>query len=136
MPVTDRRKIGVALGGLAAGILLLLVYYAVDPEGGAFPACPFHELTGLLCTGCGSQRALHDLAHLDLAGAFGHNLLFPPAVLLLGWHGVERAARLAGRRFPGSPLDHARAPWFVLVLVLLFTVLRNLPWEPFRFLAP
>ncbi|EAR14995.1 MULTISPECIES: DUF2752 domain-containing protein [Robiginitalea] len=136
MPATDRKITWYALGGVAAGVFLLLVYYHMDPEGGSFPACPFHQLTGLLCTGCGSQRALHDLTRLDLGGAFGHNLLFPPAVLLLGWHGTERVVRNFGKRFPNSPLDHPRAPWVVLALVLLFTVLRNLPWEPFRFLAP
>lgn len=135
MPVTDRKIKWYALFGLAAGALLLMVYYHTDPEGGAFPACPFRQLTGLLCTGCGSQRALHDLTHLDLGGAFGHNLLFPPAVLLLGWHGAERAARHFGNRFLASPLDHPRAPLLVLAVVVVFTVLRNLPWEPFRFLA-
>ena len=65
---------------------LLPLYYFYDPQGGGFPACPFYQLTGLFCTGCGSQRALHDLLHLDLGSSLGHNLLLAPALVLIVWH--------------------------------------------------
>ena len=121
----------------AAGFLILLpLYYFWDPEGGLFPACPFHSLTGLYCTGCGSQRALHDLVHLDLPGSFSHNLLFPPAVLLLGMHFGNRLLRGFDLKSWKSPLDGRRAPVILLAVVVLFTLFRNLPWAPFTALAP
>lgn len=124
---------------LPAGLALIFVavlYYQADPESSLFPACPFRQLTGILCTGCGSQRALHDLMHLDLAGAFRHNLLFPPALMILGWHGASRfAGQMQLLRFK-SPLEMHLAPKVLLVVIAVFTLLRNLPWEPFRILAP
>ncbi len=124
------------LAGVAGIFFLLPLYYAWDPEGGLFPACPFHSLTGLYCTGCGSQRALHDLMHLDLLGSFSHNLLFPPAVVLLGLHFGNRVLRGFDKVVWKSPLDARRAPLVLLAVVLLFTLLRNLPWAPFSHLAP
>ncbi|MBC2840010.1 DUF2752 domain-containing protein [Robiginitalea sp. SC105] len=136
MRATDLKIPWYGYAGMAGLLVLVLLYYGINPERGGFPACPFHELTGFFCTGCGSQRALHDLLHLDVAGALGHNLLFPPVVVLLAWHVVSRMAARSGRRAWKSPLDYSRAPLLVLGIVLVFTLLRNLPWEPFRLLAP
>lgn len=64
-----------------------VVLYLRDPAGGGYPACPFHWATGWQCPGCGSQRAMHDLLHLRVAEAFGHNalLVLSLPVLLGQW---------------------------------------------------
>lgn len=73
---------------VAAGILaaICFLYYRFNPQTCAFfPRCPFYVLTGYLCPGCGSQRVVHSLLHLDLASAFRYNaylvLLLPYAAL-------------------------------------------------------
>lgn len=117
--------------------VLLPLYYLWDPERGFFPACPLHSLTGFYCTGCGSQRALHDLMHLDFHGCISHNLLFPIAILLLGLHFGNRVLKVFfDKEYWRSPLDGRWAPYAVLIAVVVFTVLRNLPWAPFTHLAP
>jgi hypothetical protein len=65
----------------------LVVLYRFDPSQGGFPACPFRSITGLLCPGCGSQRAVHDLMHLQVGRAFHHNALLVLAIpaLLFQW---------------------------------------------------
>ena len=58
---------------------LTALYYSgsscsIDPEYSAFiPKCPFRWFTGLDCPACGSQRAIHQLLHLNIKGAFGYN---------------------------------------------------------------
>jgi hypothetical protein len=123
--------VGLALGALGAGALL----GRVDPHvPGFYPVCPSYALTGLYCPGCGTLRALHDLWHLDLAGAWSMN---PLAVLALP---VVIASWLAWvrRAVTGSPRRWISPPWVpvaVLVVVLAFWVLRNVPTlEPY--LAP
>lgn len=73
---------------LAAGLLaaICFVYYRFDPSAsGFFPRCPFFAMTGYLCPGCGSQRVVHSLLHLDFSAAFRYNaylvILLPYAVL-------------------------------------------------------
>ncbi|MBL7950518.1 MAG: DUF2752 domain-containing protein [Flavobacteriales bacterium] len=76
------RRWGWWLAG--AGILFSLVrLYMIDPEKGGFLSCPFRLFTGLLCPGCGSQRALHDLMHLRTGEAFDHNALLVISIPLL-----------------------------------------------------
>ncbi len=50
-------------------------------------------LTGFECPGCGSQRAIHSLLHLDIAAAFRFNALLVlslPLVALLIYAEINR----------------------------------------------
>ena len=124
--VLRRLAVGpVALAAAAGGALAVLG--VVDPnQPGHYPTCPFLAVTGYFCPGCGSLRALHDLTHLDLAGAWGMNplLLVVLPFLLLTWVlWVRRivAGRHKARLLPG---------WVVLSIFgafLLYGVARNVP---------
>lgn len=55
-------------------VVVVVIYYKFDPTSNVlFPKCPFLWLTGLRCPGCGSQRALHSLLHMDVVSAFRYN---------------------------------------------------------------
>lgn len=50
-------------------------------------------LTGLPCAGCGSQRAIHALLHLDLSGALRYNFMavvFIPVIIVLVFSSMMR----------------------------------------------
>jgi Protein of unknown function (DUF2752) len=100
---------------------------AVDPNAaGHYPTCPFLYLTGYACPGCGTLRAVHDLATGHPVDALQRNplavLLLPVAVLaLLAW--IRRAA-LGRRRSWDLPVW---LPWAFLAVAVAFGVLRNLP---------
>ena len=125
------------------GILLLVVlgvavlFFILDPnKHDLFPKCAFHSLTGAYCPGCGSQRALHSLLHLDFAGVVSYNFLFLPAALLLLYHYLHPLLnRLFKWKLPN--LFYMKyTPWVIFTVVILFWILRNLPWYPFSVLAP
>jgi len=110
--------------GLAAGALL----FAVDPnQPGHYPACPFLAATGWYCPGCGALRALHDLAHGDLAGALARNPMTLLAVpyIVLAW--VTWILRITGRPAPRSTSLPPWTIWLTLAVVVAFGVLRNVP---------
>ncbi len=78
------------IGSVALLVLILLavLYKKYSPlESAFFPPCPFRKMTGLLCPGCGSQRAIHHLLNLDIARAFRENMLLVIAIpyLIAGW---------------------------------------------------
>jgi hypothetical protein len=124
---------GAALAG-AAGYLA-----GHDPAvpGGWFPACPFHQATGLWCPGCGLTRGMYQLLHGHVATAIGYNVFTPLAMLLIvgAWWGWLRQS--TGRPPPRVPPIAGR--WVAIVmptLILGYGVLRNLPVAPLRALAP
>jgi hypothetical protein len=74
---------------IASAIILVagtaIVYFSYNPENTAFfPPCPLYKLTGWKCPGCGSQRAIHSLLHLDIKRAFSHNPALFFAIPLAG----------------------------------------------------
>jgi hypothetical protein len=114
------------LAGAAAGYLAL-----VDPHrSGHYPGCPILFLTGYWCPGCGGLRALHDLLHGELAAAVSANLVvvaMVPIVVMLWTRWVfirSAAARAESRTVRRAP---AWMLWSLLVIVMLFWGLRNLP---------
>lgn len=111
----------------ACGLLLLGgVYFALNPAtAGVFPRCPFLVLTGLKCPGCGSQRAIHSLLHLDIAAAFGYNALLVialPAVAMLVYCELTRTRKPRLYSVVNSP----RVTWTMFATVMLWWVVRNI----------
>lgn len=113
---------------LAAVLLLALgpIYFALDPsQSSVFPQCPYLELTGYKCPGCGSQRAFHALLHGDIAEAFRYNAMLFVAIpwICLCLYAESRRTR--------NPRLYARlnAPlliWLFLAMVLIWCLLRNI----------
>ncbi|MEU6401838.1 DUF2752 domain-containing protein [Streptomyces sp. NPDC046985] len=122
------------LGRLAvpAGILAAVAGAAayvgtVDPnQPGHYPACPLLRLTGLYCPGCGGLRSAHALVHGDLLTALHDNALaVVGAVVFAAVWTAWAAAAVRGR-----PLRLALGTaqtWCLVALVVVFTVVRNLP---------
>ena len=127
---TPAGPLGVAvLAAAAVGVVAV-----VDPnEAGHYPTCPFLAVTGHWCPGCGSLRAVHALAHGDVGTALGLNLLTVLAVvpLVVIWARWLLRTRTGARRSTVAP---ALLLWGLLVVVVAFGVLRNLP--AFGWLAP
>ena len=116
---------------------LAVLFFVLNPtEHEIFPRCVFNSVTGYYCPGCGSQRAIHSLLHLNFAGVVGNNFLFLPAVLLLIYH---YSFSFLNKKFTWKlpNIFYIKStPWIILGVIILFWVLRNLPVYPFNILAP
>jgi len=121
--VIQPKTIGLSV---AFGVVAVALF-AFDPTRVAlFPPCPLHQMTGLWCPGCGTTRALHQLVHGNLAAAFRFN---PLAIAMLPLAGYLIVRGDASTMKPGWI-------WALLVVVVAFGVLRNIPAYPFTLLAP
>ena len=123
----------VALGLCAGGAYL----YIFNPAAsGMYPICPFHALTGLYCPGCGTGRAMHQLLHGNLLAAMRLNsfavIMLPPIAYWL----VSSGLQFIGRKPLPSKFIPAFWIWTLLVVILLYWILRNVPYYPFTLLAP
>lgn len=99
---------------------------AFDPLHRHVPLCPFHAVTGAWCPLCGGLRAADSLMHGDLATAAHYNLLFVAAlpVVLVWW-----ADWIVRSRSGQPPRTLSRGLGIaVIVLAVVFTVVRNLPF--------
>jgi hypothetical protein len=107
------RYVGTVL--LWAAVLAFAIrLYLYDPENGGFLPCPFRSITGLMCPGCGSQRALHDLLHFRLVEAFGHNALLVVALPVLAFQWL--IGRFGGLSKPIAANNVVVMTWLLLVV--------------------
>ncbi len=133
--LATRRMLGPALliGGLGAATLAL---HLRDPhEQGSWGICPSAAILGVYCPGCGGLRAVNDLTNLQVADAASSNLLFvafvPVVVFVLARWSLSR---WRGETYVPRFLATERFAYLLIALMVVFTVLRNLP--PFGWLAP
>jgi hypothetical protein len=128
------RSATLFFGGLAFAAVL----HIADPsEATSFPVCPFYSITGLYCPGCGTLRCLHALLHADLRSALDYNaltVLFVP-MLVLAWLSVG-VAGIRGRPPPHVWTASRWVGWALGIGFGLFWILRNMPVEPFSWMAP
>ena len=124
-----------AVVAMAAGGLSLV--YLLDPEtSDLYPPCLFQALTGFYCPGCGTLRALHQLARGHPVAALDLN----PLMMLLLPFIVYFFASQALLAVTGRPLRtffvRPAVIWTLLGVILLYWLLRNIPAYPFTLLAP
>jgi hypothetical protein len=120
-----RRRLYAALGSGALLAGALGYVGLVDPHkpDSIFPICPFRLLTGWNCPACGGLRMVHDVLHGDLAAAVTDNVVLLVGIpLLAGW--------VLLRRRSGKTLLSPPAAATVLIAMLAWTVVRNLPGFP------
>ncbi|HPE12191.1 MAG TPA: DUF2752 domain-containing protein [Actinomycetota bacterium] len=125
----QRMRAPIATG--VAGLAACAYVYAVDPSTpGHYPGCPTKIFTGLDCPFCGSLRATHDLLHGDVVGALSLNAVTVLVILPL----IAVAYVLwTYRRWRGEDFSMTFPKWAtsaLVVLLLVFTVVRNLPGMP------
>lgn len=111
------------------GIVILfagLIYFLFNPADNIlFPKCPFFVLTGLKCPGCGSQRAIHCLLHLEVIKALHFNTLLiltlPFAILLL-------IAEFYRTTYPNFyiKVHKKKYIWIYFSVVILWWIIRNI----------
>jgi hypothetical protein len=112
---------------VAAGGAAVLYFFA--PEQHAFyPRCWLYVWTGWQCPGCGGLRAAHELLHGHWAAAWQQNaLLLVLLPVLAAWAAGEVVWRLTGR----ESWRCFRRPvwvWAVVGALVVFGLLRNVPW--------
>ncbi len=124
--------------GLLIGFTSLAVFFfLLDPAKHIiFPRCLFNSVTGYYCPGCGSQRAIHSLLHFDFAGVVSYNFLFIPAFLLILYHYLHPLLNRIFKWELPNIFYFRNTYWIIFGFVVVFWVLRNLPFYPFSVLAP
>lgn len=125
----------IALILLGAG--LCLIYIFINPNEVDFlPRCPFYVFTGYYCAGCGSQRATHQLLNFNIVGVLQQNIFFLFVLLVMVYQLLITLINKYANKKTYNYIHHPKTPIIVLIIVLLFWLLRNIPYYPFNLLAP
>lgn len=131
-PVSVRPRPERLRGPLLSAAVLTAATVALhvrDPHvSHSWGVCPLYALTGLYCPGCGGLRGVNDLTDGHLGQAASSNLLLVlaipfAAVFFLRW----TYGAWTGREVRAVPVLPKPVTTALIILVVLFTVARNLP---------
>lgn len=121
------------LGCIMAAFGYVLANDPTDQQRDPLGPCAFKALTGLDCPGCGGTRMVWYLLNANPFQAARHHLVAFVAVPVVAYVYIAWASR----RIFNHRLPTLRIPPTVwgsyLVVWLIYSVLRNLPWAPFNF---
>lgn len=131
-----KLRLGLSVCAAAVACAGALYLYFMGPQNIPLP-CVFYSVTGLYCPGCGAGRACYSILHGQFLNAFCYN---PLMTILLPLIGLYIAARMVDWIITGgNHVDrkiNAKFLTWVLVVVVVYGVVRNIPVFPFTLLAP
>lgn len=105
------------------------MYHTPPGSNRYYPPCIAKKITGYDCAGCGSARACYHLLHGNIAKAADHNILL---LLLLPVITVGIIHFFTGR--VGNTWNRLNKPIILLVVIVSFWIIRNIPLFPFEIL--
>ena len=82
------------------------------------------------------QRAAHHLLHFDIFEAFQQNLLFFISLLMVLYYLFIEIINFTFQKKIPNYLNKSKTPLILLLLIIAFGILRNIPVFPFTLLAP
>lgn len=114
----------------------LFLYWYSPQSTGAFLKCPFLDITGLYCPGCGSMRCCKSLLHGRIIQALDFNPFTFLAIPFLAFAYIRFAVREIWKKELKYIVVKPVYIWGLLIFIIVFWIIRNLPWFPFTVLAP
>jgi len=114
----------------ASLIVLGIFYFFITPK------CILYDSTGFYCPGCGSQRATHQLFNFNIFGVLQQNVLYFISFFILGYHFIVTGMNTLFKKNIYNYVYHPKTPLVILTIIVVFWILRNIPYYPFNLLAP
>jgi len=120
-----RKIIALSIIGIALFCIIFFLYNTENER--YFLPCIFYQLTGYQCPGCGTQRAIHSLLHLNIKQGFFYNpilVIAIPLIILL----VYLEHFKGKNRFPKLHKALSSKIFILIVFIFIMTywILRNI----------
>ncbi len=117
-----------AIAGLVGVGAFTLLHFHDPHNQGSYGFCPFLELTGRPCPGCGGLRAVNNLTRGDFVGAVSSNLMAVVLIVVLAIAWVLWVIRrMRGQDGPMLAMTGAIGIAMIAAF-LVFGVVRNVPF--------
>ena len=112
----------------------LSYYFIIKAVGGGIP-CPIYMATGIFCPGCGITRMFVELISGNFLAAISYNALGILLLPLVAFFTVRWSTEYVKKGSIGRISQFEKIViFFVIALIVVFTVLRNI--DAFSYLAP
>lgn len=132
------KKYIFTLFAIVIPVTVVIFYYGLYNETDSFSIqCSLYRSTGLLCPGCGGQRAFHHLLHGNFLTALQYNAIFTLGlpVLLYLYFVLIKVYIFNNTKYLNSFIFSSRFGYGLLAVLFIYFILRNIPFVPFTYLS-
>mgnify|MGYP002620510642 CR=1 FL=1 len=130
-----KKRLIICLIGFLSAILFLVLYKYIHGKTGIGIPCPFHELTGLYCPGCGSTRCIFALLEGNIYQAFRYNPLVFILLPFVTFYFLYNAYLYVYEKKDAIFRKIPSLVYIILIIITIgFGIIRNIPY--FTFLRP
>lgn len=123
---------------IAIPIALIVFYYSFYDANTPYSIqCGLYRATGLLCPGCGGQRAFHHLLHGHILTALQYNAVFILGLpfLIYLYYIIINVYIFNKKGYLNSFVFTGKFGYSILIIFSIFFILRNIPYKPFIYLS-
>ena len=107
-------------------LVCIFVVYLIYRFTGIGFKCPFFEISGFKCAGCGNTHALQSLLQLDFLTSFSYNYIYPIEMFYIFWvYLISAKSYIKNGKFNYKP-PYQVLDIIVLIVVVLWIPLRNI----------
>lgn len=133
-----RKNIVLFLSILLPVIIVAFYYFYNASIDGLGVQCSIYKTIGLQCPGCGGQRAFHYLLHGEFLKALQYNILLVIGLpfLIYLYLIIVKVYILKDTRYINIPFLGKNFGLIILIIIISFFLLRNIPYPPFTYLSP
>lgn len=130
----NNKKIMAIVITIAIFAYMVYVYFSNPTGEGVHIQCVTKQILNLNCVGCGMTRFVYYCMHLDFFTALQYNFFGPLLLVLL----LTIYIYFIRWSFFDKPMPQVPVwvTWVFVVFAIVYTVCRNIPYEPFAFFSP
>jgi hypothetical protein len=135
--VGTKLKTLITIIAIVAIAFVLIFFFCFNPsETAFFPKCPIYSFTGFYCSGCGSQRAIHQFLHGNILEGLKYNVLVLLLAVVILYDWLVKLIDVLFNKKITNLLHNPKTTYLILLIVVLFGILRNITIFPFTVLSP
>lgn len=118
-------KIGWGALGLSILIIIMVRVFKIKYQLFLFP-CPFHQLTGLYCPGCGGTRSALSLLHGHPLTSIRYNPIVIYGFVIYIWYMISNTIELLSNHRMKIGMKYRDSYfWFGLAIIIFYWIMRN-----------
>lgn len=131
-----KKKLFLSISILVPFLIICYYYQYYNINDSIGIQCSFFQITGLDCPGCGGQRAFYYLLHGELYKALRYNFLIIFLLPLISfiYFSLIQFYLFKNSKYINSKLFDRKLGYILIILLLVFFAIRNIPFEPFIYL--
>jgi len=116
-------------------VILCISFFSIPGESKLYLPCYIRSITGFLCPICGSSRSLHALVHGNFLFAIRSNVFLVITICTGFLFYITTFVEKVFKKKVTVKISY-KCGYIITVILMVYGIIRNIPYFPFTYLTP